>query len=308
MDQIPPEVRRSIAELSAVLSNRRLPVHIAAATLPVPEEIRQALGFWYEHIPLVYEAAGETLPGFFVSLAADLSHVTWHAAGETPRFSACLAYYLDEIDFPEENLADLNQVLDTLQPSRLGGWITGRKDSYDLGWYLTPPGGRLESALPLLPESPDLHRLAGWAERYGVSDCVRLGRSLASDELLSEVALEISAETPRRAVEIGMRLLPELGLADPPDEILEAALRQTQANIFASLWLGQGGAVKFGLLLPQPSTELVLRLCDAAGPSHENELAIFEASLGSQGPAYAEPQQLASGWGVELHYAIQGER
>ncbi len=308
MDQIPPELRRLIEKITGELSTARLQVHVATATLPISEEVQEALHFWHEHLPLAFEAAGKTLDGFYLSLAADLQRVTWQAAGPAPDFIDQFLNYLDELEIPKENLADLDQVLNVVNPTHLGSWITGRKDSYDLGWYLAPRDGLLENALPLLPESPDLHQLAGWAERYGVSDCVRLGRSLVSQELLSEVTVEISAETPRSAVETGMDLLPALGLPRPPDEILEAALHQTQANIFASLWLGQGGAAKFGLLLPRPSTELVLRLCDAAGQSHENELALFEAGLGSQGPAYAEPQQLANGWGVELHYAVQGDR
>jgi hypothetical protein len=132
-----------------------------------------------------------------------------------------------------------------------------------------------------------------------------LGRSLASRDQLSEVTLKISAETPRRAVEVGLLLLRSLALPFPPDAFIDAMLRQEQSDIFASLWLGQAGAAKVGILLPQPSTELVLRLCAAAGPNQEKALAIFEACLGAGGPIFAEPQQLAEGWGVELHYAVE---
>ena len=306
MDPIPPDLKRLIEKLTGGLSAARLSVHIATATLPVAEGVQQALQFWHAHLPLAFEASGKPLQGFTVSLAASLERVTWHAVGAAPEFTFQMMDYLDELDIPQENLVDLEQVLDAVQPAQLGSWITGRKNSYDLGWYLAPREGLLENALPLLPESPDRDRLAEWAAQHEVSECVRLGRSLVSAEQLSDMTVKIEADTPRQAVETGLSLLGSLALPLPPDEVLEAALHHKRAETFASLWLGRAGAAKVGLLLPEPSTELVLRLCDAVGQGHVRELALFEGALDCGGPAFAELQQLADGWGVELHYTVQG--
>jgi hypothetical protein len=305
MDQIPPEVQRAIDDLTSDLTTLRLPMATATATLPIAKAVQQALHFWHAQLPLALEIAGQAPQGLYVSLAADLQRVTWHTMGDTPGFTGPFMDYLNELEIPAENRTDLERVLERAQPAQLGAWITGRKDTFDLGWYLAPRDGRLENGLPLLPDSPDKAHLVAWAAQYAVDECVRVGRSLVSQDQLSDVTVKISGDTPRQAVETGLLLLRSLALPFPPAALVEAILRQDQTEVFASLWLGQAGAAKVGLLLPQPTTELVLRLCDAAGQHTENSLAIFEACLGAGSPAFVEPQQLADGWGVELHYAIE---
>jgi len=301
---LPPEIQKRIDELTADLQTLRLPLHIAAATLPIEKEVQEELHHWHAALPLTLEVEGTPPEGVYASLSGSLDRLTWHTAGDYPQFFYRLLDYLDDYPISQANLDELDRVVQAVQPAQLGAWIEARSNSYDLGWYLRPEGGLFDNAAPYLPASPALERVLAWAEQYEVTECLRLGKSLVSEVGLSEVYLQVTTPTPRRAVEVGLLLFRYLGLEYPSDEILAALLLQEQPELVVSLQLGTGGLTKLGLMLSQPSTELVLRLWDASAAGDTKNLAIFEACLGAGGPFLAEPQLLAGGWGVELHYAV----
>jgi hypothetical protein len=299
---LPPDLQKRIDELTADLKTMRLPIHIAAATLPLQKDVQEELHAWHAALPLALELEGKKPHGFFVSLSAGFDRLTWQAAGEYPAAFYRLLDYLDGHPIPPENLADLERVVKAIQPEQLGSWILARPASFDVGWYLRPQGDLLANALPYLAASPALQQVLAWAKQYNVTACARFGKSLASEEGLCELYLPVTAPTPRRALETGLVLFRYVGLDFPPDELLSAVLLHSQSELVVSLRLSDDGLVGLGLMLPQPSTELVLRLCDAAGQGQDQKLAIFEGCLNAGSPIFVELQQLAEGWGVELHY------
>jgi hypothetical protein len=152
---IPSEVQNKTAELAATLPRRaRLPAFIAAASLPINRNIQEELRTWYTWIPQLLR-----VDSLLVSLEGDLSQLTWQAAAAEPEMTQALRAYLVEYPIPDESFVDLDRVLARFKPEQLGAWVTARKDSFELGWFMRPNGEQYEPLRPYLPPHPDL---TGW--------------------------------------------------------------------------------------------------------------------------------------------------
>jgi hypothetical protein len=134
--------------------------------------------------------------------------------------------------------------------------------------------------------------------------CLQVGRSMVSTEQMTGLNFHVADTASHPAVEIALMLFRYLGLPFPADPVLAVLLRHTYPELILSLLVGKGGAARVGLMLPEPSTDLVTRLTDAAGGAGPQALALFETCLQVKGPAYLEYAQIASGDSLRLHYRI----
>ncbi len=302
---LPPEFKKVIEEMTDVLNTARLPIHIAAALLPLEKEIQEELQHWHDGLPLQWELNNHPRPEVFVSVASDLSRLTWHTTGDMPEFYQQFKDYLEDYSIAPGNLHELDEVVTSVNPAQLGVWISAQKGSFELGWYCVPPEGLFENAKPLLPQCEQLEQISSWAEKYDIKICPRFGRSLITEDQLSELFLVVDAETPRRSLEIALILMRHLGLDYPADKVLAALLSRDPAEVVVSLWFGLSGLAKFGIMLGDPPAVQFLRLNDAAGHASETKIAMFEGCLGVNQIEYLEYQILGSGENVEMHYAIR---
>ena len=291
-------MRARIEPITAGAGVERFPAHIVTTILPIEKGIREELHLWHASLPI------DQINAYTVSLSADLQRVTWAAAGLAAPLARALRSYLENFPISEGNLEAFNEAVRLAHPEQIGSWVTALPTSFELGWYLRPYADSFVTALTLLPPSDDLEAFSRWARRVGVRECPRLGRSLVTDEEMSEVFLRVPGAAPADALDAAMQLF-EVFDQDPPSPAVYALLREyAQLELFASLWLGRRGIARLGLILAAPPTGLVLHMLDAVGQTHDERLAVFESLLDSGGPAYLEYQVLASGESAELHYDL----
>lgn len=302
---LPPEYQKAIDEMTAGVNAARLSVHIAAALVPVEKHIQKQLQNWYTELPLKWQLAEKPRLEFFVSVNSDFTRLTWSTAGDTPDFYAMFLSYLEDYPIDEDNIEDLKELMSEVEPGQLGVWISAEESSFELGWYLVPPGGMFANALAMLPQSPHLEQIAAWAEKYGIIRCPRVGRSLVTQDQLSELFLIVDAETPRRSLEIALILQRYLGLEYPSDDVLAALFSENPGEVLVSLCFGLSGLARVGILLGSPSTAQFLRLNAAIGKGKDQRAAVFEGSLGVSQIEYLEYQINGDGESVELHYALR---
>lgn len=302
--RIHAELRRVADGILTGQPGAGLPMHIATAALPLDRRLQDELHGWYASLAQADAEIPYCIDAQAVSLSANLQRVTWHVSGSPAPFSHALKRCLKHYELRYENLADLDEAIRAVQPVQLGAWICAQPQTFEVGWYMRPLENRLDLACAALPASSDLDRLLERAERAGVRECMRIGRSFVTDDELTEVYLRVSAPAPAQVLEAGLRLF-EIFEQPLPGDAVESVLQLHQHNeLFAALWLGRGGLAKLGLMLPGPSTGMVLRMLDVVGQEHARELAVFEGMLGVSGPAYLEFQRLAEGQGAELHYIV----
>ena len=101
-----------------------------------------------------------------------------------------------------------------------------------------------------------------------------------------------------------------------PENALDVLKNSNATPLCLSVVISSEGFVRLGVLQPNPTPDDVVALCDVSNAKQDN-LAMFEGALGSDGPSYAEYQYLMQGFGYSVykegfdiifHYFVGEER
>jgi hypothetical protein len=273
-------------------------------------------------VPFLLGPAGEHLDGWLrslftpddltgdrldveVALAADLSRVTCRTAGAVPGLRRRMRAFLADYEFAESEIWRFDDIVERVRPAQVGSWIELAEEDLDAGWYLPGPMA-LGPALAVADPSPDRDRFAAWAREQCIQTCRRVGRSLAEDWASTELWLALPQASMEQGLRAALDLFDRLSLPLPSDSALAAMLHLGRGEVGLAIGLNGESTIRLGLLLSDPSSELMLRLCRAAGIDQDEALATFEGFLGVEGCSTVEYQLLAEGFGVELGYRPTG--
>jgi hypothetical protein len=274
-------------------------------------------------VPFLLGPAGEHLEGWLrslftpddlivdrlldveVALAADLTRVTCQAAGAAPGIRRRMKAFLADYEFSESEIWRLEEIVERVRPAQVGSWIELAEEGLDTGWYLPGPIA-LSPALAAADPSPDRDQFAAWAGEQGIQTFRRVGRSLAEDWASTELRLALPQAGIEQGLQAVLDLFGRLSLPLPSDTALAAMLHLGQGALGLAIGLDGESVTRLGLLLSDPNSELMLRLCRAAGINQDEALATFEGYLGVEGCSTIEYQLLAEGFGVELGYRPAG--
>ena len=296
----------------------RLRLTLAQMHLPGPlRTVNTTLIAWLDSLsvgPALVEPGQESAAprlDFEAAITAAFDRLTWRAAGQAALMIPAMQGFFNQVGADEDQLAQLAELGERLDPHQLGVWVEASDGSVDAGWYLPEPlplDVALEAANTLSPNNPKLAQLHQWAEAAGAHTCERLGRSVAPGSAFSEIRIVLPGPGVDEWVLAGVRLLETLRMPALPDEALGALLNAETGQMLASLWLTSTGVAKAGLLAAAPSLDLTLSLVGLATGASQAEdytaLAAWQGNLDVEGPSWVECQQRAGGFGVELHYNL----
>lgn len=289
--------------LAAALE-KRLRLYLAGQTLPSASSAGlEVLREWVEAMPTVGDLAGGQDAVLQVSLTADHQRLTWRAAGEAAGFFPKVQQYLAQSAIAPTARALLGQMGEQLQPAQLGMWLELFGQNLDVGCFF-PGQFPLSRALAFASVGADSKALQNWARQAQCGLCTEVGLSLGTEGGLLMLQMPLTDADVAAQLATGLSAFSALQAPPLPPTLTEALARATQTPLRLSVWLGNEGLAKVGLLLPQPNTELQLQLCATVAGADIDALAQFEGALGVKQPAYIECQYLAAGLGVELHYAL----
>ncbi len=279
---------------------------IAAEELPLAQAGQaksfQILQEWLQAVPV--GAYDEQLPlEYKVSLTADLQQLTWWAAGLPGQLIGPMAAYFSQIGVSTSELERIRSLGEEIQPARLGSWMQMTPDSLDGGWYF-PLQLPLTPALKVAEASRDKVTLQKWAQKHAVAHCAQLKRSMGAGYPYTEIQFILPGNSLSQKLDNGLALFKRLEAPSFSEITLSTILDSEKEELMASVWLASEGIAKVGLLLPTPSTKLMLKLCMTADINQDAGLAAFQGSLDVDGPAYIEAQHTSTGYGIELIYNL----
>jgi len=132
----------------------------------------------------------------------------------------------------------------------------------------------------------------------------------------TEIRLRLPGADFATQLRIALDAFSVFGFPNIPVDALNIIRRAGSADptggFCLSIITSSEGFVRCGLLLPNPSQDIVTGLCAVAAPSAD-EITRFQGSLGVPGPAYVECQYLMKGFGygvykegfdIVFHYAV----
>lgn len=286
-------------------TERRLRLFVALNLLPQDHGYNAAaLQAWLEALPMPGQWPTGEDATFQISLSADLHRTRWQAWGDRVTLLPSLLAFLEQTGAPLDGMGTLQRAVLNLRPTLMGTWLELVDEAVDTGWFI-PETHALSQAWSLLEPCPVRPVLERWAAAYDVTRCLRVGQSVGEGERYNDLLFGLPGSDVETQLEAGLAAFEVLGIPALPRAAI-GLLASGQPGLRLSLWLTKEGIAKAGILLPSPDTTLMLRLCTLTGAAHDETWAAFEGALEVSGTAYIECQQLASGFGIELHYDLSG--
>jgi len=256
---------------------------------------------WSESIPAREDVTSGMAIEFSVATSADMQKLTWRTCGPQNIFIQKMVDFFWNVGAPESEIDRLNDVGALINPIKIGSWIDmSGKGGMDGGWYF-PVDMPLKLAVEAADSGEAIKKFSEWAEATGITTVYAVGRDMgAAPPRQTEIKIKLPGTESSEQIRIGLEAFSSFGFPPVPEEAARVLRESKAENICLSVITSSEGFVRLGLLAPKPSTQTVLALCEIAGGTNA-EMAAFEASLGTEGPSYAEYQYLMKGFGYGVY-------
>jgi len=283
---------------------------LAAAKNCIPylmEESSKVLEFWQiwtESVPLLSDLQQGNTIEFHVAASADMQKLTWRTAGPQNIFIQKMVDFFWNVGAPESEIDRLNEVGALINPLKIGSWIDmSSRGGMDGGWYF-PVEIPLERALEASDSADSTRKVSEWAKTNAVTLAFSVGRDMgAAPPRQTEIRMKLPGADFNAQLKLAMDAFFVFGFPSIPDDTL-SLIRRSSSEGHGGLWLAvivsTEGFVRLGLLIPKPTHETVVGLCQIGSGSYE-ELTRFQSGLQSQGPLFVEYQYLMKGFGYGVY-------
>lgn len=307
------------AKTSSEISPRKL-IALAKGVIPfLQDEESKVLEFWQiwsESIPPAEDMTAGMAIEYHVSTSANMQKLTWRTAGPQNIFIQKMVDFFWNVGAPESEIDRLNDVGALINPLKIGSWIDmSSRGGMDGGWYF-PVDISLKMALEAADPGEPARKVQEWGDKHSVDKAFSVGRDMgAAPPRQTEIRIKLPGNDHATQWGMATDAFSMFGFPPLPEASVHILQENKSAGICLSVIVASEGFVRLGVMVPKPSTETVLKLCTLAGANNE-DLAAFEGSLGTDGPAFVEYQYLREGYGygvykegfdIVFHYAVGEE-
>jgi len=322
IDEKKPEPEKNIPKtvIPVGAKSTRGMLELAKGTVPwLADKDSKVFEFWQiwsESIPPKTELGAGMSIEFHVSISANMQKLNWRTAGPQHIFIQKMVDFFWGVGAPESEIDKLNDIGAVINPVRIGSWIDmSSKGGMDGGWYF-PIDTTVKAAIDSADAGAAINQVKEWMVKHGIEKCYSLGRDMgAAPPRQTEIQIVMPGGDTASQVRAALEAYNSFGFPAMPEnatKLLQSATGQIRVSIISS----SEGFVRFGILVPKPTLETVVVLCDLA-QGNKDGLATLEGALGVDGPSFVEYQYLMKGFGysvykegfdVIFHYSVGEER
>ena len=203
---------------------------------------------------------------------------------------------------PESEIDRLNDVGALINPAKIGSWIDmSAKGGMDGGWYF-PVDILMKMAIEAADPGEPSKKVLEWSEKHSVEKCFSVGRDMgAAPPRQTEIRVMLPGTSFDSQLAIAEDAFAMFDFPPIPEGSMEVLKEwQPAAELCLSVITSSEGFVRLGLMVPNPSTERVVKFCQLVDAGNE-QIAALEGALGSDGPEYVELQYLKAGFGYGVY-------
>jgi len=293
---------------------------VAKGSVPfLSEKESKVLEFWQiwsESIPDASELGAGMSIEFYVSTSADMKKLNWRTAGPQHIFIQKMVDFFWGVGAPETEIDKLNDIGALINPVKIGSWIDmSAKGGMDGGWYF-PVEVSVKSALEGADNGAAVTMVKDWLAKNGVDKAYSIGRDMgAAPPRQTEINILLPGADFSAQLKLALDAFDSFGFPKIPDNAVRV-LERMSGQLRLSIITSSEGFVRLGVLVPKPSLETVVSLCNVAD-GNKDGLAVFEGALGVDGCSFVEFQYLMKGFGYSVykegfdiifHYAVGEDR
>jgi len=257
---------------------------------------------WSESIPSREELSPDSEIDFHVAASVDMNKLTWKTSGPQSVFIQRMVDFFWNVGAPETEIDRLNDVGALINPTRIGSWIDmSSKDGMDGGWYF-PGDIPLKLAVEAADACPAVTKFTEWCDSHNISTLCAVGRDMgAAPPRQTELKIRLPGATADEQIKKGLSAFSAFDLPEVPATPLGILQKsRPESGCYLVVVTSSEGFVRVGLMVPRPSDETVMALCQCAD-GNSDEVANLEGALGATGPAFVEFQYLQKGFGYGVY-------
>jgi hypothetical protein len=272
----------------------------AILTLPfIKSENEELLTEWLNQMLFPLNPMEEE-PKIGLSASIDAQKVTCSVNGNKDTLLAQFTQFIEASKLHESEIKVLQKSLKLIPEGTLSTWLQLSEGSQETGWTMNGLFP-LAHAFAISPKSKHRDKLEAWYASFEADACVRVGRSVGGNRL-TILHTELFGNNISEDVQLYLDLMEQLGISPLPTPLLEMIGEENPEYLELSFWLGSAGVIKAGLVVPEPSENLVRYLSIAYAEEAGDALAAFEGSIGAPNPSAIELSRMEKGVQVELVY------
>jgi len=266
------------------------------------DKVAEFWQLWFDSVPPASDLnAPDMNIEYHVTATANMQKLTWRTAGPQFVFIQKMVDFFWNVGAPEPEIDRLNDVGVVINPHRIGSWIDmSAKGGMDGGWFF-PVSINVELALQGADPGAAVESVKAWAGKNRVDDCFYVGRDMgAAPPRQTEIRVVLPGNTFEEQLAVAKDAYSGFEFPEIPKEAMDLLLQYKNPGLRLSIITSSEGFVRLGLLSPKPKSDLVVKLCEVVKTPNE-DLANFEASLGTEGPDFVEFQYLNPGFGYNVY-------
>ncbi|MDJ1183606.1 hypothetical protein [Roseofilum casamattae] len=258
---------------------------------------------WLQHQPLPQEPDWDDPTEFLLSINCNFDRITIYAGGDRDRFRELLFNFMLDSGLSDQKIEQLIATDRQLDAEIIGTWMQTNVQGLDGGWYY-PVDLPLDSVLPCLPPSADKITLINWTRESNIIDCQFLRGSVGEHQSMMELFIALPEVEIREQFQLVQYLFESLDLPFFSTAIIDTFSELGADAIGLAIALTMDGAIRAGIFILEPPTELVLTLASLCKKFSDGKLALLEGCLDLNSSDILILSRYAWGLDVELFYSF----
>jgi hypothetical protein len=262
--------------------NTRIGLQVSLSALPdlIEEWMDTEIDRWLESVPLPPELPAGESATFVVTLGSEASRLRWAAYGDPAGFVPKMGTYFDKVGIGKADVALLNQIGNSLEPRKVGSWVSVRDKAVRTGWQFLDrhPFAAIE---PLFGQHAARDRLVAWLADAGVAEFQRFSQGVGG-EPHTEIEWVLPGDTVATQLEAARAGFTELAGEALPDYAATAAAG-VEPGLSLVVRIAGGAVVKVALRLPNPGEDVAASLCRDAGAGYDERVSQLVKALHADG-------------------------
>lgn len=243
------------------------------AALPfINQEQGILMSEWIQQMVMPMENADIT-----VSVNSDLSETCWKVKMDTKTLAPRYAEFMRFADFNPIEIDVLKKGLVSFK-GELSVWLAIGNEEQDSGWEIDNGIFPMSHLWGLIPGNVE-ESLKKWYAGHDSDAFVKFGRCIAANNY-SYFSTELFGKDTEEDMELYYSISEALEMDPLPTSILELIVDFEPEYTEVFFHIASSGLLKFGISIPDPSEELIMKVAMLTGDGDLEMLAAFEGSLG----------------------------
>ncbi len=261
----------------------RLNMQISLSALPIVEEWMDIhLTRWLESVPLPPEMPSGHSAHFSVTVASDLSRLTWGAYGNPAGFIPKMAKYLEACRIAPEDVALIDALGNDLEPALVGSWIAVEDGQVSTGWQFCDEH-EFARVAPQFSDSEAKATLMAWLDSAGVTRFRRFVQTIG-DDAASYIELPVPGVAIDDRLDAVSEAFRQLAGQPLPEHAVRAFGHAATPTLAVGVRIRAGVIDRVAAIAPGIGNDVVATLCQEAGIGFSDRHPRMQASFGADGP------------------------